>query len=80
MKQFYRDKLEVIPDVQKGYIKQRREFVEVIILVSGHSVELIEQLSKIDLEINQKFHPLRFYIEYKRSLKYLDLDDFERFY
>ena len=80
IKQFYQDRLEVIPDVQKGYIKQGTEYVEVIILVSGHSVALIEQLSKIDLEINQKFHPLCFYIEYKRSPHYLDLDNFEQFY
>ena len=80
VKQFYRERLEVIPDVQKGYIKQGQEYVEVIILVSGHSVTLIEQLSKIDLEINRKFRPLCFYIEYKRSLGYLDLDDFEQFY
>ena len=40
VKQFYRDRLEVIPDVQKGYIKQGQEYVEVIILVSGHSVTL----------------------------------------
>ena len=80
VKQFYPDRLEVIPDVQKGYIKQGQEYVEVIILVSGHSVTLIEQLSKIDLEINRKFRPLCFYIEYKRSPSYLDLDDFEQFY
>lgn len=80
VKQFYRERLEVIPDVLKGYIKLRQEYVEVIILVSGHSVALIEQLSKIDLEINQKFHPLRFYVEYKRSPHYLDLDNFEQFH
>ena len=80
VKQFYRDKLEVIPDVQKGYIKQEPEYVRAIILVSGHSVKLLEQLAKIDLEINRKFRPLCFYIEYERSLKYLDLDDLERFY
>ena len=80
VKQFYRDKLEVIPDVQKGYIKQEPEYVRAIILVSGHSVKLLEQLAKIDLEINRKFRPLCFYIEYERSLKHLDLDDLERFY
>ena len=80
VKQFYRGKLEVIPDVQKGYIKQEPEYVRAIILVSGHSVKLLEQLAKIDLEINRKFRPLCFYIEYERSLKYLELDDFERFY
>ena len=80
VKQFYRERLEVIPDVQKGYVKQEPEYVRAIILVSGHSVKLLEQLAKIDLEINRKFRPLCFYIEYERSLKYLDLDDFERFY
>ena len=80
VKQFYRDRLEVIPDVQKGYIKQEPEYVRAIILVSGHSVKLLEQLAKIDLEINRKFRPLCFYIEYEHSLKYLDLDDLERFY
>ena len=80
VKQFYRERLEVIPDVLKGYIKLEPEYVRAIILVSGHSVKLLEQLAKIDLEINRKFRPLCFYIEYERSLKYLDLDDLERFY
>ena len=80
VKQFYRERLEMIPDVRGGYIKQGQEYVEVIILVSSHSVKLIERLAKIDLEINQKFRPLWFHVEYERSLEYLNLEDFEQFY
>ena len=80
IKQFYQDRLEVIPDVQKGYIKQGPEYVEVVILISGHSVKLFEQLAKIDLEINLKFAPLCFSIEYNHSPNSRFLSDFERFY
>ena len=51
-----------------------------IIVLSEESVEIIKQLAKIDLEINLKFRPLYFHVEYKRSGKDLELDDFDRFY
>ena len=80
VKRCYRERLAMIPDVRKGFIKQGQKYVEVIILISGHSVKLLEQLAKIDLEINQKFRPLWIHVEYERSLEYLNLADFEQFY
>ena len=80
LKQLYREKLEAIPYVQKGYIKIDGEDADVIIVISEYSVTRIEQLAGIDLEINLKFRPLYFHVEYKLSGKDLQLDDFDRFY
>ena len=80
LKQLYREKLEEIPYVQKGYIKIDGNDADVIIVISEYSVTRIEQLAGIDLEINLKFRPLYFHVEYKLSGKDLQLDDFDRFY
>ena len=80
LKQLYREKLEAIPYVQKGYININGNSADVIIILSEESVVKIERLSEIDLEINLKFRPLWFHVEYERSTDYLELADFERFY
>ena len=80
LKQLYRKKLEEIPYVKKGYIKINGKDADVIIVISEYSVDRIEQLAGIDLEINLKFRPLYFHVEYKRLENYLELDDFDRFY
>lgn len=80
LKRRYREKLEEIPYVQEGYIKIDGNNADVVIALSEESVEIIEQLAKIDLEINLQFRPLYFFVEYKSSEDYLELDDFDRFY
>ena len=80
LKQLYKEKLEEIPCVQEGYIKIEGNDADVIIVISEYSVDRIEQLAGIDLEINLKFRPLSFFVEYKLSENYLELDDFDRFY
>ena len=80
LKQLYREKLEEIPYVKKGYIKINGKDADVIIVISEYSVDRIKRLAKIDLEINLKFRPLYFHVEYKRSEKDLELEDFDRFY
>ncbi len=80
LKQLYKERLEKIPYVQEGYIKINGKDADVIIVISEYSVDRIEQLAGIDLEINLKFRPLYFHVEYKRSEKDLELDDFDRFY
>ena len=80
LKQLYREKLEEIPYVKKGYIKVEGKEADVIIVISEYSVDRIKQLARIDLEINKKFRPLYFHVEYKRSENYLELNDFECFY
>ncbi len=80
LKQLYKERLEEIPYVQGGYIKIEGKEAEAIIVISEYSVTRIEQLAGIDLEINKKFRPLYFHVEYKRSENYLELDDFDRFY
>ena len=80
LKQLYREKLEAIPYVQAGYIKIEGKEAEAIIVISEYSVDRIKQLAGIDLEINKKFRPLFFHVEYERSKEHLDLNDFERFY
>ena len=80
MKQLYRERLEEIPYVKKGYIKINGKDADVIIVISEYSVDRIKRLAKIDLEINLKFRPLYFHVEYKRSEKDLELEDFDRFY
>ena len=80
LKQLYRERLEKIPHVQKGYINIDGNNADVIIVLSEDSVEIIEQLAHIDLEINLQFRPLYFFVEYESSEDYLELDDFDRFY
>ena len=80
LKQLYGEKLEEVPYAQEGYIKIEGKEADVIIIISEYSVDRIEQLAGIDLEINLKFRPLYFFVEYKLSEKDLELDDFERFY
>ncbi len=80
LKQLYREKLEEIPYVKKGYIKIDGNDADVIIVISEYSVDRIEQLAGIDLEINLKFRPLYFFVEYESSEDYLELDDSECFY
>jgi len=80
LKQLYGEKLEKVPYVQEGYIKIEGKEADVIIVISEYSVDRIKQLAKIDLEINLKFRPLYFHVEYKRSENYLELNGFECFY
>ena len=80
LKQLYKERLEETPYVQAGYIKIEGKDADVIIVISEYSVDRIERLARIDLEINKKFRPLFFHVEYERSKEYLDLNDFERFY
>ena len=80
LKQLYGEKLEKIPYVQEGYIKIDGNNADVVIVLSEYSVDRIEQLAEIDLEINLKFRPLSFFVEYKFSEDYLALNDFECFY
>ena len=80
LKQFYREKLKEIPYVQEGYIKINGKDADVILVLSEYSVDRIEQLAEIDLEIDRKFRPFYFFVEYKLSEDYLEPDDFERFY
>ena len=80
LKQLYGEKLEEVPYVQEGYIKIEGKEADVIIIISEYSVDRIKRLARIDLEINKKFRPLYFHVEYERSKEYLDLNDFERFY
>ena len=80
LKQLYGEKLEDIPYVKTGYIKIEGKDADVVIVISEYSVDRIKRLAKIDLEINLKFRPLYFHVEYKLSEKDLELDDFDRFY
>ena len=80
LKQLYKERLGKIPYVKKGYIKINGKDADVIIAISEYSVDRIKQLAKIDLEINLKFRPLYFHVEYKRSEKDLELNGFECFY
>lgn len=80
LKQLYKERLEEIPYVQGGYIKIEGKEADVMIVISEYSVDRIEQLAEIDLEVNKKFRPLSFFVEYKLSENYLELDDFDRFY
>ena len=80
LQQLYREKLAEIPYVQKGYINIDGSDADVVIVLSEYSVDRIKRLAEIDLEINKKFHPLYFFVEYKLSEDYLELDDFECFY
>ena len=81
IKQLYAEKLKAYPYVDKGYINiSAPDYADVVIILSDESADRIEQLAEIDLEINLKFHPLNFSVEYKSSEEYLDLSNFERFH
>ena len=80
VKHLYKEKLENIPCVQKGYIKIDGNNAKIVIVLAEESVGIIEQLAEIDLEINLKFRPLYFFVEYEPSADYLELDGFECFY
>ena len=80
LKQLYKERLEEIPYVKKGYIKIEGNNADVVIVLTEESVEIIMELSQIDLDINLKFRPFYFFVEYESSEDYLELDDFERFY
>ena len=81
VKRLYQERLKAFPYVQKGYINiAETDYAEVIIILSEESVDRIEQLAEIDLEINLKFRPLYFFVEYESSEDYLDLKHFTRFY
>ena len=80
VKQLYREKLEEIPYVQKGYIKIDGNYADVAIVLSDESETIIKELTEIDLEINLKFRPLYLFVEYELSEDYFELDDFECFY
>ena len=81
IKQLYVEKLKAYPYVDKGYINiSAPDYADVIIVLSDESANRIAQLAQIDLEINLKFHPLNFSVEYESSEDYLDLSDYDRFY
>ena len=80
VKQLYREKLEEIPYVQKGYIKIDGNYADVAIVLSDESEKIIKELTEINLEINLKFRPLYLFVEYGLSEGYFELDDFECFY
>ena len=81
IKQLYAEKLKAFPYVDKGYINiSAPDYADVIIVLSDESADRIEELAQIDLEVNLKFHPLNFSVEYESSEEYLDLKNFERFY
>ena len=81
IKQIYAEKLKAFPYVDKGYINiSAPDYADVIIVLSDESADRIAQLAEIDLEINLKFRPLYFYVEYESSEEYLDLKNFVRFY
>ena len=81
VKELYRDRLKGFSYVQKVYINiSMPDYAAVIIILSEESVDRIEQLAEIDLEINLKFRPLYFFVEYESSEDNLDLKNFVRFY
>ena len=81
IKQLYREKLKAFPYVDKGYISiSAPDHADVVIILSDESADRIKQLAEIDLEINLRFRPLDFFVEYQSSEEYLDLSNFERFY
>ena len=81
VKQLYREKLKLFPFVEKGFINvSAPDYADVKITISDDSAARILQLSEIDLEINQKYHPLFLYVQYALSEDFLELSDFVRFY
>lgn len=81
VKELYQERLKAFPYVQKAYINVAApDYADVIIVLSEESADRIEQLAEIDLEINLKFRPLYFFVEYESSEQNLDLKNFVRFY
>ena len=81
IKRLYREKLKAFPYVDKGYIHiSAPDYADVFIILSDESSDRIVELAQIDLEINLKFRPLYFCVEYQSSEEYLDLSNFERFH
>ena len=80
LKQLYKEKLEEIPYVQKGFIRTEGNNAEVIIVLSEESAEKIMELAQLDLNINQGFRSLTFSVEYKATENNLELNEFECFY
>ena len=81
IKQLYTEKLKAFPYVDSGYINiSAPDCADVIIILSDESADRIKQLAEIDLEINLRFRPFNFFVEYQSSEEYLDLSNFERFY
>ncbi len=81
VKELYKERLKAFPYVHKGYINIfTPNYADVIIVLSEESADRIEQLAEIDLEINLKFRPLYFFVEYESSADNLDLKNFVRFY
>ena len=79
-KRFYQEMLSAIPYVNEGYINiSAPNYADVILILSEKSVDLIKQLAQIDLDLNLKFRPLCFHIEYELSTENLNLDAFDRF-
>ena len=80
LKQLYAEELKAFSYVDKGYIHiSAPDYADVILILSEESADRITRLAGIDLEINQKFLPLNFTVEYKSSEEYVDLSDFVRF-
>ena len=80
VKHLYKEKLEHIPCVQKGYVKIDGNNAKVIIVLTEESVGIIEQLAEIDPTTDLKSHSLYFFVEYESSEEDLELDGFEQFY
>lgn len=81
VKQLYREKLKAFPFVDKGYINiSAPDYADVIIILSDDASDRIQQLAEIDLEINLKYRPLYFFVQYELSEDFLELNDFVRFY
>lgn len=81
IKRLYRERLKAFPYVDRGYINiSTPDYAEVVIILSDESADRIKQLAQIDLEINLRFRPLNFSVEYESSEEFLDLKNFKRFY
>ena len=81
VKQLYCEKLKKFPFVENGYINiSAPEYADVIIILSDDSSDRIQQLAEIDLEINLKYRPLYFFVQYELSEDFLELSDYVHFY
>lgn len=80
LKRLYAEELKAFAYVDKGYIHiSSPDYADVILILSEESADRIARLAGVDLEINQKFLPLNFTVEYRSSEEYVDLSDFVRF-
>ena len=78
VRRFYQDKLKAIASVQAAYIRIDGDFAEIIIQIEGHSLDLIKELARIEVQISDQFPDLYFNVEYERED--ITADNFERFY